>query len=73
MIERFFRGPGRRGWGQGDGPRSGGRGQGGGTQPGSGPGGDCVCPSCGHKVAHQAGQRCLDISCPKCGTRMVRG
>jgi hypothetical protein len=72
MFDRFLRGPGRRSRGQGDGPQGGRGGRGGGTKPGSGPGGECVCPSCGHKVPHQAGQRCLDIECPKCGTRMVR-
>ena len=72
MFNRLLRGPGRRSRGQGDGLQGGRGGRGGGTKPGSGPGGECVCPSCGHKVLHQAGQRCLDISCPKCGTRMVR-
>jgi DNA-directed RNA polymerase subunit RPC12/RpoP len=46
--------------------------KGGGNKPGSGPGGNCVCPSCGHKISHQAGQRCKEIACPKCGTKMVR-
>jgi len=71
MDKRIFRGrgsPGGRGRGQG----GGGQGQGGGTKPGSGPGGNCVCPSCGQKVPHQAGQRCIDMNCPKCGTRMIR-
>jgi hypothetical protein len=72
MLDRIFRGPGRRGQSQGEGPQGGRWGRGGGTKPGSGPGGECLCPSCGNKVSHQAGQRCLDISCPKCGTRMVR-
>ena len=58
-----------RGGGRGSG---GGRGRGGGNKPGSGPGGSCLCPNCGHKTQHQAGQRCMDITCPKCGTRMVR-
>ncbi|MBN1135537.1 MAG: hypothetical protein JXM73_03085 [Anaerolineae bacterium] len=63
-----------RGGGQGQG---GGRGQGRG--PGrmggkaAGPGGYCVCPSCGHQVQHQVGQPCYDIKCPKCGTAMTRG
>jgi len=48
----------------------GGRGQGGAS--GAGPGGNCVCPSCGATVAHQAGVPCYQVSCPKCGTRMVR-
>lgn len=76
------RGGGGRGWGgrgRGDwsfrGGRGGGRGQGGrggGNKPGSGPEGQCVCPECGHKVAHKAGQRCMDVACPKCGAQMIR-
>jgi hypothetical protein len=53
-------------------PGPGGRGRGGGTKPGWGPGGNCVCPQCGHKSQHQAGQRCIDLKCPKCGTPMIR-
>jgi len=49
-----------------------GRGMGGGTKPGSGPSGNCVCPKCGYKMGHQIGQRCVDLTCPKCGTPMVR-
>jgi len=63
------------GRGQGGGGRgqgSGGQGRGGGNRPGSGPGGNCVCPKCGTKVPHQAGQRCFDVTCPKCGTSMIR-
>ncbi len=52
--------------------RGGGRGRMGGTKAGAGPGGFCVCPSCGHKVPHQAGVPCYQVNCPKCGTRMVR-
>ena len=40
---------------------------------GAGPSGFCICPSCGEKVAHQAGTPCSSMVCPKCGTRMVRG
>jgi hypothetical protein len=40
MFNRLLRG----GRGQGVGGR--GRGRGGGTKPGSGPGGNCVCPKC---------------------------
>ena len=29
-------------------------------------------PKCGHKEPHVAGQRCIDRTCPKCGTRMIR-
>jgi hypothetical protein len=83
MITRFLRnrfgqnrgesspGPGRgRSFGRGAG--GGGGGRGGGNKPGSGPGGNCVCPKCGHKEPHVAGQRCVDRACPKCGTKMIR-
>lgn len=49
-----------------------GRGKGGGTKPGSGPAGNCICPKCGYKVAHQAGERCIDQTCPNCGIRLIR-
>lgn len=56
--------------------RFGGAGRGGrGRQPGGfglGPGGECVCPSCGNKVPHQAGVPCYTVKCPKCGSPMVR-
>lgn len=35
-------------------------------------GGYCVCPSCGGKLAHQAGIPCSALYCPNCGERMVR-
>lgn len=71
MIMREFRGKGGQG-GRGQGGGRGGRG--GGNKPGSGPGGNCVCPNpqCGHKEPHIAGQRCIDRACPKCGTKMIR-
>jgi len=50
--------------------RGGGRGRNGGG--GFGIGGDCVCAKCGEKVPHVRGQRCTDLSCPKCGNTMVR-
>ncbi|MBN2148102.1 MAG: hypothetical protein JW726_11975 [Anaerolineales bacterium] len=74
MSNPDFRGRGGQG-GRGQGGRGqggGGRGQGGGNRPGAGPSGNCVCPSCGHKEPHMAGQRCIDRTCPKCGTRMIR-
>ena len=43
-----------------------------GNRPGAGPSGSCVCPSCAAKVPHQVGVPCYDLSCPKCGTKMVR-
>lgn len=32
----------------------------------------CVCPSCGHKIAHVAGQPCSQQVCPSCKARMTR-
>ena len=50
--------------------RGGGRGRMGGFA--AGPGGNCVCPSCGHTVAHKLGASCTSIRCPKCGQAMTR-
>lgn len=49
---------------------AGGRGLGGGFA--AGPGGQCVCPKCGTKAAHQVGVPCYQQKCPKCGSRMTR-
>jgi hypothetical protein len=49
-----------------------GRGMGRGRRGGAGPAGNCVCPSCGTKVVHQAGIPCASLNCPKCGIRMIR-
>ena len=57
--------------GQTSGGRGGGRGRRGGSKA-AGPDGYCVCPKCGHKVDHLAGQPCYEQKCPKCGTQMVR-
>jgi len=54
-------------------PGGGGRGRMGGTRPGAGPSGKCVCPNCGATITHQRGVPCYQISCPKCGTKMIRG
>ncbi|MBL7184367.1 MAG: hypothetical protein ISS50_07960 [Anaerolineae bacterium] len=71
MFKRLFgRGSGR-GGGRGLG-RGGGRGRMGGTKAGAGPDGYCICPNCGHKAPHQVGVPCYQMSCPKCGTNMVR-
>jgi len=43
-----------------------------GTRAGAGPGGYCVCPSCGERVSHRLGAPCYNVNCPKCGTKMVR-
>ncbi|MBN1621493.1 MAG: hypothetical protein JW871_02760 [Endomicrobiales bacterium] len=70
---RFFGGGGGRGGGRGRGGGGGGRGMGGGNRPGSGPGGYCVCPSCGNRVPHQVGVPCYSVNCPNCGERMAKG
>ena len=61
------------------GGRGGGDGRGSGRGPGrgggpaaAGPGGYCVCPSCGQRMAHTVGVPCYQIKCPKCGTQMTR-
>ena len=38
----------------------------------AGPGGECVCPRCGHRMAHELGTPCNRMTCPQCGTRMTR-
>jgi len=53
-----------------------GRGQGRGRMGGqfaAGPRGQCVCPQCGEKAVHAAGQPCTQMKCPKCGATMTRG
>jgi hypothetical protein len=54
--------------------RGGGRGRGRGRMGGfaAGPGGSCVCPSCGYTTSHRLGSPCFQQTCPKCGTRMTR-
>ncbi len=58
------------GMGGGVGQGGAGRGQGGGSS--KGPGGNCICPSCGERVPHQLGTPCFEEKCPKCGTVMTR-
>jgi hypothetical protein len=60
------RGGGGKGFGQG----GGGRGRMGGYA--AGPGGSCVCPSCGKKVEHRRGVPCNTLKCPECGVQMTR-
>lgn len=38
----------------------------------AGPEGKCICPQCGHKIAHKAGQPCNSQKCPKCSAQMMR-
>jgi len=64
-------GPAERGSGTGRGlGRGGGRGRMDGR--GLGAGGECICPNCGYKAAHQQGVPCYEVKCPKCGTPMTR-
>jgi hypothetical protein len=56
------------GWGLG---RGGGRGRMGGGG-GFGIGGECVCPNCGYRVAHQRSTPCYQVRCPNCGSPMAR-
>jgi predicted RNA-binding Zn-ribbon protein involved in translation (DUF1610 family) len=37
-----------------------------------GPEGNCVCPTCGLKLAHKLGVPCYQMKCPKCGEMMSR-
>jgi len=67
----MFGGLGRgRGRGLGRG-RGGGRGMGQ-SGMGYGPEGYCVCPKCGYRTPHQQGVSCPSMTCPKCGTKLVR-
>lgn len=38
----------------------------------AGPGGVCVCRSCGYEEKHKRGVSCDEMTCPKCGERLVR-
>jgi Na+-translocating ferredoxin:NAD+ oxidoreductase subunit B len=55
--------------GDGTGPAGGSRGRRG---FGMGPGGDCICPNCGHREPHQLAVPCYSRKCPKCGAPMSR-
>lgn len=61
-----------RGFGQGGGGQGRGRDRGRMGGFGLGAGGECVCPSCGYKIPHQAGVPCYQQKCPKCGSPMTR-
>jgi predicted Fe-Mo cluster-binding NifX family protein len=70
MPKGFGMGSGRgRGGGGG---RTGSRGGRMGGPLAAGPGGSCVCPNCGEKTPHTAGQPCNRLKCPNCGTPMTR-
>ena len=61
------------GMGQGAGMNRGRGGQGrmGGPRA-AGPVGNCLCPQCGHRKAHERGVPCIKTKCPKCGAAMIR-
>ncbi len=74
IMANFRQSSGRGGRGRGAGrgaAAGGGRGRMGGPKS-AGPGGSCVCPSCGHEESHQAGVPCMNKNCPECGAKMVR-
>jgi len=64
MVQSRGRGLGS---GRGQGLGVGGRGRMGGVS--AGPGGECVCPSCGYREPQVRGSPCMDKKCPKCGKK----
>jgi len=50
-----------------------GQGQGRGRMGGfaMGPGGNCVCPSCGKAMPHRQGTPCNQVKCAACGATMT--
>ena len=34
--------------------------------------GQCICPKCGHKIAHMGAQPCNQQACPLCGASMKK-
>jgi predicted Fe-Mo cluster-binding NifX family protein len=65
-------GQGTGGRGQGQGQGRGGRRAGGMGGAAAGPGGYCVCLSCGERAVHERGVPCVDQKCSKCGASMTR-
>jgi hypothetical protein len=37
-----------------------------------GPGGECLCPNCGHRIEHLLGVPSYTQNCSKCGSLMTR-
>ena len=42
------------------------------NKPNSGLGGKCICPKRKHEEIHVAGHRCINRTCPKWGTKLIR-
>jgi hypothetical protein len=61
-----------RGDGSGTGGQQGPRTVGGRGQGAPGPGGYCVCTSCGERIPHERGKPCNNQECPSCGAAMIR-
>lgn len=72
--EETMNGMGNRGGGGGSGRgRGGGRGMGRmGGKAAAGPVGDCLCPRCGYREAHEQGVPCTQKQCPNCQVPLVR-
>jgi len=67
------------GSGRGMGASGGGMGRAGGGRGGrmggpvaAGPVGECVCPACGYREAHERGVPCSSRKCSQCGAPMTR-